>query len=64
VIAISDAPTRVTCAETARPLWRYVLDRINARRQRQADRVILRSLCHPRIDDDFRVEFERRLMGQ
>ena len=52
--------------ETAPSLWRRVLDTFAARRRRQADRLILRSLSYhgPRLDSDFRVELERRLMGQ
>jgi hypothetical protein len=65
-LAIADEPTPLACEETAQPLWRCVVDAFNARRQREADRLILRSLCHSgsRIDDGFRLEFERRLVGQ
>jgi hypothetical protein len=47
-------------------LWRRWLDAFAARRQRQADRQILQSLRFhgPRLDGDFRVELERRLLGQ
>ena len=47
-------------------LWRWVVEAFRARRQRQADRLILRSLHRydSRLEDDFRLQLERRLMGQ
>jgi len=52
------ATTRMACAKPARPLWRCVLDAFNSRRQRQAGRLILQSLCNPgsRLEDDFYLE--------
>ena len=46
--------------------WRRWLAAFTPRRRRQADRVILRHLRGDRVrcDADFRLEFERRLLGQ
>jgi hypothetical protein len=47
-------------------LWRGWLAAFTARRRRQADRVILHHLRSDRVqcDADFRLELERRLLGQ
>jgi hypothetical protein len=47
-------------------LWRSWLAAFAARRRRQADRVILQHLRSDRVqcDADFRLELERRLLGQ
>ena len=47
-------------------LWRRWLAAFEARRRRQADRVILRLLRRDRVHcgADFRLELERRLLGQ
>jgi hypothetical protein len=47
-------------------LWRRWLAAFEARRRRQADRVILRLVRSDRghCDADFRLELERRLLGQ
>jgi hypothetical protein len=45
-------------------LWRSWLAAFTARRRRQADRVILHHLRSDRCDADFRLELERRLLGQ
>ena len=47
-------------------LWRRWLAAFEARRRRQADRVILRLVRRDRVhcSADFRLELERRLLGQ
>jgi hypothetical protein len=47
-------------------LWRSWLAAFAARRRRQADRVILHHLRSDRVQCDvgFRIELERRLLGQ
>jgi hypothetical protein len=62
-VAIADALTRVLHAEPAWSLLQRVVNAFNARRQREADRMILRAQRYC-SDGAFRVEFERRLMGQ
>lgn len=49
-----------------RPLWQRMISAIAAGRQRAAERDIARHLQCRRgqHEDDFRIELERRLLGQ
>jgi hypothetical protein len=62
-------PTYMRAPAVVRParwFWRRWYGAFLARRQRQADRVILQCLRDNRVrcDETFRVELERRLLGQ
>ena len=59
-------PARLPASFRLGALWRGWLAAFAARRRRQADRVILQHLRSDRVQCDagFRLELERRLLGQ
>ncbi len=53
-------------SEHKRSIWQRILDAIEARSQRKADQHIAKFLRNKTgfDHDDFRIELERRLLGQ
>ncbi len=65
-MTVLSLPARLPASFRLGALWRSWLAAFAARRRRQADRVILHHLRSDRVqcDADFRLELERRLLGQ